>query len=58
MKLRAVIEQAKGILIAEHNIDADEAFAMLTRLSQTSDTKLRDVARRLVESRSGANSNV
>src|SRR2546423_4908027 len=53
MKTRAVIEQAKGILIADHNIDADEAFNMLVKLSQNTNTKLRDVATRLVDARSG-----
>jgi transcriptional regulator with GAF, ATPase, and Fis domain len=51
MKSRAVIEQAKGILIADHGIDADEAFAMLVRLSQRTNTKVRDVAQRLVDGR-------
>src|SRR3954471_4731320 len=52
MRTRAVIEQAKGILMADKRIDADEAFHQLTRLSQHSNMKLRDVARRLVEDRS------
>jgi hypothetical protein len=51
MKSRATIEQAKGILIADHGIDADQAFGMLVQLSQKSNTKLRDVAQRLVEGR-------
>jgi len=51
MKSRAVIEQAKGILIADHGIDADQAFAMLVSLSQRTNTKLRHVAQRLVEGR-------
>jgi ANTAR domain len=52
MKSRAAIEQAKGILVAEHHVDPEEAFAMLVRVSQRSNTKLRDVARRIVEDRS------
>ena len=51
MKSRAVIEQAKGILIADHGITPDEAFAMLVQLSQRTNTKLRDVAQRLVDAR-------
>ncbi len=52
MRSRAVIEQAKGILMADHRITADEAFRRLVALSQRSNTKVRDVAARLVESRS------
>jgi hypothetical protein len=52
MRSRAAIEQAKGMLMAEMRIDADQAFDMLTRLSQGSNVKLRDVARRIVEDRS------
>ena len=53
MRSRAVIEQAKGMLMAEHRIDADEAFARLTQLSQHARMKLRDVARRFVDERTG-----
>jgi hypothetical protein len=45
---RAVIEQAKGILMGRHGLDADSAFAELCRRSQTTNVKLREVARRLV----------
>ena len=41
---RTVIGQAQGILMAQHRIDADQAFALLTRLSQNRNRKLRDVA--------------
>jgi GAF domain-containing protein len=41
---RPVIEQAKGILMREHGCDADQAFTMLSRISQHSNRKLRDVA--------------
>lgn len=51
MRSRAVIEQAKGILMADHRIDADQAFERLSRLSQHSNMKLRDVAQRLVQER-------
>ncbi|MGH3380788.1 MAG: GAF and ANTAR domain-containing protein [Actinoallomurus sp.] len=49
MRSRAVIEQAKGVLMADHHIDADQAFERLVQLSQRSNVKLRDVARRLVD---------
>jgi hypothetical protein len=52
MRSRAVIEQAKGILMADQQITADEAFQQLTKLSQRTNTKLRDVALRLVTERS------
>jgi ANTAR domain/GAF domain len=51
MRSRAVIEQAKGILMADGRIDADAAFDQLVERSQHSNTKLRDVARRLVAER-------
>jgi hypothetical protein len=51
MRSRAVIEQAKGILMADQQITADEAFQQLTKLSQRTNTKLRDVALRLVTER-------
>jgi GAF domain-containing protein len=53
MRTRAVIEQAKGILMSDKRIDADEAFHQLTQLSQHTNMKLRDVARRLVQERTG-----
>jgi hypothetical protein len=52
MRTRAVIEQAKGMLMAEKQISADEAFQLLSQTSQTANTKLRDVAQRLVTARS------
>jgi hypothetical protein len=52
MRSRAVIEQAKGILMADHRIDDQAAFQRLTQLSQRSNTKVRDVARRIVDDRS------
>ena len=48
MASRAVIEQAKGILIERHRITADQAFTLLTHSSQHTNTKLRDVADELV----------
>ena len=49
MRSRAVIEQAKGILMAQTNIGPDEAFDVLRRASQRENRKLRDVATELVE---------
>jgi GAF domain-containing protein len=49
LSTRGVIEQAKGILVAEQGCSADEAFEILVRASQRSHTKLHDVADQLVE---------
>ena len=48
METRAVIEQAKGILVAQQHCTPDQAFELLTRLSQTTHRKLRDCAADLV----------
>ncbi len=48
MESRAVIEQAKGIIMGERRCSADEAFAVLTKISQDSNRKLREVAAALV----------
>jgi len=45
---RAVIEQAKGMMIARFGCDADRAFAMLSEMSRTQRRKVRDVAAALV----------
>jgi two-component system, response regulator / RNA-binding antiterminator len=47
---RAMIEQAKGILMARYEIDADRAFDMLRGHSQHNGHKLVDVAQAIVES--------
>ncbi len=49
MRSRDLIGQAKGILMREHRITADEAFARLRRRSQHTNTKLLDVARLVAE---------
>lgn len=49
MANRAVIEQAKGVLMATTGIDADGAFELLRAQSQAENRKLRDIARELVE---------
>jgi response regulator NasT len=47
---RATIEQAKGILMARHAIDADHAFGMLRDHSQHNGHKVVDVAQAIVDS--------
>jgi len=47
---RALIEQAKGILMARHSTTADRAFEMLRDHSQHHGRKLSDVASAVVES--------
>lgn len=49
---RAVIEQAKGIIMAVNRVDADEAFRLLVERSQRENRKLRDVAAEFVASAS------
>jgi response regulator NasT len=47
---RALIEQAKGILMARHALDADGAFDLLRRHSQRNGHKLVDIAQAIVDS--------
>ena len=47
---RALIEQAKGVLMARHAITADKAFELLREHSQHNGNKLADVATAVVES--------
>jgi response regulator NasT len=47
---RALIEQAKGILMARHSTTAERAFEMLRDHSQHNSRKLSDVAAAVVES--------
>jgi len=49
MESRAVIEQAKGVLMAQRRVDADQAFEMLREASQRYNRKLRDIALGIVE---------
>lgn len=44
-----IIEQAKGMVMACHGVDADQAFALLRRLSSTRHVKLRDLCAGLVD---------
>ncbi|HSK26256.1 MAG TPA: GAF and ANTAR domain-containing protein [Jiangellales bacterium] len=48
MASRAVIEQAKGVLVERHRTDPETAFAMLRRESQNRNVKLRSLAEALV----------
>ena len=48
LRSRAVIEQAKGILMGAQRCSADEAFQVMVRASQRENIKLRDIAARIV----------
>lgn len=45
---RAVIDQAKGIIMSTRGIDADQAFAVLVQQSQRENIKVRELAERFV----------
>lgn len=52
IRSRAVIEQAKGLLMAASpGLTPDEAFRLLARVSQRENLKLREIAQRLVDRR-------
>ncbi|MCW2680299.1 MAG: hypothetical protein JWM62_1700 [Frankiales bacterium] len=54
MESRAVIEQAKGVLMGSNrDLTPEAAFDMLRKVSQRENVKLRDVARRIVDRRGG-----
>lgn len=55
LEQRAVIEQAKGILMLVYGIDDQAAFAMLRWWSRNRNTKVRDLAQRLVTTVSADN---
>jgi anti-anti-sigma factor len=48
LESREVIGQAVGVLMATQRISADEAFGVLSRQSQNSNTKLREIAAAIV----------
>lgn len=56
LQSRAVIDQAKGVLVAKDRITPDEAFERLKSLSQRSNMKVRDLARRIVDDAVGLRS--
>jgi GAF domain-containing protein len=45
------IGQAKGIIMERFNVDAVQAFEMLKRLSQETNTAIRELAERVIDSR-------
>jgi GAF domain-containing protein len=53
MGSRALIEQAKGVLVARERIAPDAAFQRLVALSQAANRKLRDIAADLVAEAAG-----
>jgi AmiR/NasT family two-component response regulator len=48
MASRAVIEQAKGVIMGRHAIDETQAFEVLRRHSQNRNIKLRTLAAEIV----------
>ncbi len=49
MSSRAVIEQAKGVLMAQRKIRADVAFDLLREVSQRANVKLHLVAQAVID---------
>ena len=49
MESRAVIEQAKGVLMAQRQVDADAAFEILREASQRYNRKLWEIAQAIVD---------
>jgi GAF domain-containing protein len=48
LESRAVIDQAKGMIMMQQQCSGDEAFGVLRRISQRRNTKLREVAQEIV----------
>jgi GAF domain-containing protein len=48
---RKLVGQAMGILMERYNLNGDQAFQVLRRYSQDTNTKLREVAQQLIDSR-------
>ncbi|WP_350281704.1 GAF and ANTAR domain-containing protein [Kribbella sp. HUAS MG21] len=48
---RKLVGQAMGILMERYNLNGDQAFQVLRRYSQDTNTKLREVAQELIDSR-------
>ena len=49
IRSRAVVDQAKGVLMQLLDCDGDQAFERLRHISQTQHVKLTEVARRVIE---------
>jgi AmiR/NasT family two-component response regulator len=49
LETRDTIGQAKGILMERFNTDAKRAFEILVKLSQESNTRVADLAHKLVD---------
>lgn len=49
VETRDIIGQAKGMVMERYGLSADAAFRLLVRLSQQSNTRVVEIARRLVE---------
>lgn len=49
IRSRAVVDQAKGVLLQAMGCDPDEAFDRLRHISQTEHVKLTEIARRVIE---------
>ena len=49
LQTRPVIDQAKGMLIAEHGCSPDEAFQMISHASQRENRKVRDIAKAMID---------
>jgi AmiR/NasT family two-component response regulator len=49
LETRAVIEQAKGILMVTYRCGPEEAFGLLRRASQRANVKVQVIAARVVE---------
>ena len=51
---RAPIEQAKGIIMGEHGIDAENAFQILRSQSQNTNRRVRDIANELIANKTSS----
>jgi hypothetical protein len=49
LRTRTIIGQATGLLMSEHTLTADAAFARLVKTSQDTNVKLREIAAQIVE---------
>lgn len=54
LESRAVIEQAKGLIVGIRGCSAEEAFEVLVSLSQDTNRKLREVAQTMIDSARGS----